>query len=108
MRPMNSAHRRREQHMQRRNFMTGGTAGAAGLGLVAQQINGQQRRTAGRGQALSTTAWAKSRRSRMHDVMSGYVERGDLPGIVTLVSHRGEVHVDAIGRQSLGGADPMR
>jgi len=32
---------------------------------------------------------------RMHDVMAGYVERGDVPGIVTLVSRRGEVHVDA-------------
>ena len=34
---------------------------------------------------------------RMHDVLSAYVERGDVPGIVTLVSRRGEVHVDCIG-----------
>ena len=44
----------------------------------------------------------------MHEVMAGYVERGDVPGIVTLVSRRGETHVDAIGLQAVGGRDPMR
>lgn len=33
----------------------------------------------------------------MHDVLGGYVERGEVPGIVTLVSRHGEVHVDCIG-----------
>lgn len=56
---------------------------------------------------------AKSRLSRMHDVMAGYVDRGEAPGIVTLISRRGVVYVDAIGSQSLGGAEanqpaPMR
>jgi CubicO group peptidase (beta-lactamase class C family) len=55
----------------------------------------------------NTGGLSEVRRGRMHDVMSGYVERDDLPGIVTLVSRRGEVHVDTIGRQALGG-DPMR
>lgn len=40
--------------------------------------------------------------------MVGYVERGDVPGIVTLVSRRGEVHVDAIGMTAAGGRDPIR
>jgi CubicO group peptidase (beta-lactamase class C family) len=44
----------------------------------------------------------------MHDVMAGYVERAEVPGLVTLVSRRGEVHVDAIGTKALGGSDPMR
>jgi CubicO group peptidase (beta-lactamase class C family) len=39
--------------------------------------------------------------------MSGYVERGEIPGMVTLVSRRGEVHVDALGAKAIG-ADPMR
>ena len=39
------------------------------------------------------TGLSKTRLARMHDVMAGYVERGDVPGIVTLVSRRGEVHV---------------
>lgn len=53
--------------------------------------------------ALSTT-----RLARMHDVMAGYVERGQVPGVVTLVSRRGETHVDAIGASALGDSDPMR
>jgi CubicO group peptidase (beta-lactamase class C family) len=52
---------------------------------------------------LSTT-----RLGRMHDVMAGHVERGDVPGIVTLVSRRGEVHVDAIGTKAVAGGDPVR
>jgi CubicO group peptidase (beta-lactamase class C family) len=48
------------------------------------------------------------RLGRMHDTMAGYVERGAVPGIVTLVSRRGEVHVDTIGRKALDGSDPMR
>jgi CubicO group peptidase (beta-lactamase class C family) len=39
---------------------------------------------------------------------AGYVERGEVPGIVTLVSRRGEVHVDAIGMKAVGGSDPIR
>jgi CubicO group peptidase (beta-lactamase class C family) len=31
-----------------------------------------------------------------------------VPGLVTLVSRRGEVHVDAIGTAALGGRDPIR
>jgi CubicO group peptidase (beta-lactamase class C family) len=40
--------------------------------------------------------------------MAGYVESGVVPGVVTLVSRRGEVHVDAIGTKTFGGSDPMR
>jgi CubicO group peptidase (beta-lactamase class C family) len=56
---------------------------------------------------MSTGKLSKARLGRMHDVMAGYVERGDVPGIVTLVSRQGEVHVDAIGMKALGG-DPIR
>src|SRR5712692_8121746 len=57
---------------------------------------------------MSTGGLSKARLGRMHDVMAGYVERGEVPGIVTLVSRRGEVQVDAIGRKAVGGSDPMR
>src|SRR5437879_5068056 len=57
---------------------------------------------------MSTAGLSGVRLARMHDVMSGYVERGDLPGLVTLVSRRGEVHVDVIGTQALGDSRPMR
>lgn len=33
----------------------------------------------------------------MHEVLAGYVERGELPGLVALISRRGEVYVDTIG-----------
>lgn len=38
--------------------------------------------------------------------MAAYVERGDLPGVVTLLSRRGEDHFDAIGSRTIGGS-PM-
>jgi CubicO group peptidase (beta-lactamase class C family) len=40
--------------------------------------------------------------------MMGYVERGEVPGIITVVSRHGEVHIDAVGNTSLDGSDPMR
>src|SRR5436189_2103743 len=57
---------------------------------------------------MSTGGLSKARLGRMHDVMAGYVERGDVPGLVTLVSRRGEVHVDAIGMKAFEGLAPMR
>ena len=33
----------------------------------------------------------------MHEVLNGYVEREELPGFVTLVGRRGQVHVDCVG-----------
>jgi len=57
---------------------------------------------------MSAGGLSKSRLGRMHDVMASHVERGELPGVVALVSRRGEVHVDAIGMKTVGGGDPMR
>src|SRR6266478_2446239 len=57
---------------------------------------------------MSTAGLSKARLGRMHDVMAGYVERGEVPGLVTLVSRRGEVHVDVIGTQAIGDSPPMR
>jgi CubicO group peptidase (beta-lactamase class C family) len=52
-------------------------------------------------------ALSRPRLERMHDVMAGHAASGDIPGMVTLVSRRGEIHVDAIGKMAIGGA-PMR
>ncbi|MDB4896666.1 MAG: serine hydrolase [Firmicutes bacterium] len=57
---------------------------------------------------MATPGLPKERLRRMHDVMAGYIDRHELPGLVTLVSRRGEVHVDAIGMKAIGGSDPMR
>ncbi|MDB4968099.1 MAG: hypothetical protein JWN44_3788 [Myxococcales bacterium] len=51
---------------------------------------------------------SKARLERMHEVMAGYVARGELPGLVTLVSRRGETRVDAIGDQAMGGGGAMQ
>jgi CubicO group peptidase (beta-lactamase class C family) len=57
---------------------------------------------------MSIGGLSKARLARMYDLMAGYVDRGEVPGIVTLVSRRGEVQVDAIGMKAVGGADPVR
>jgi CubicO group peptidase (beta-lactamase class C family) len=46
---------------------------------------------------MSNGGLSKARLDRMHEVMAGYVERGEVPGLVTLVSRCGETYVDAIG-----------
>ena len=52
---------------------------------------------------MSIGGLSRARLDRMHDVMSGYIERGQMPGLVTLISRRGEVHVDAIGTKAVDG-----
>ena len=44
----------------------------------------------------------------VHTAMAGFVERSDIPGIVTLVARGDEVQVDALGTKVLGGSEPMR
>lgn len=57
---------------------------------------------------MSTGGLSKARLRRMRDVMAGHVERGDVAGIVTLLSRRGGVYVDTIGTKAIGGGEPMR
>ena len=57
---------------------------------------------------MSTGGLSRKRLGRMHDVMTGYVERGEVPGLITLVSRRGEVHIDAIGTMQYQDSDPIQ
>ena len=57
---------------------------------------------------MSIGGLSSVRLGRMHHFMNGYVERGEVPGLVTLVSRRGEVHVDVIGTQAFQDSTPMR
>lgn len=50
---------------------------------------------------------SRTRLKRMHDTMARHVGSGALPGLVTLISRHGEIHVDAIGSLAVGGA-PMQ
>ncbi|MCM2417425.1 serine hydrolase domain-containing protein [Streptomyces sp. RKAG293] len=56
---------------------------------------------------MSGSGLSGERLDRMRDVMSGYVERGDVPGLVTLVHRRGETRVEALGTMAAGGTVPM-
>lgn len=50
----------------------------------------------------------RTRLARMHTTMQRYVDSGRMPGLVTLVSHRGRVHVDTIGTMAFDRRAPMR
>ena len=50
---------------------------------------------------------AETGSGRLHHALAAHVASGDMPGIVALVSHRGQTRVEAIGAQSFGGT-PMR
>lgn len=52
--------------------------------------------------ALSTT-----RLMRLHDALAAHVSPTDVPGIVALVSRRGETHVVTLGRRALESDAPM-
>ena len=56
---------------------------------------------------MNATGLSKSRSERMHRVLSGYIERQEKPGLVALVSHQDDVHVETLGVQSFGHPTPM-
>ena len=62
--------------------------------------------------ALSPTSRTRDRNhgrwDGVHDVMAGYVERGAMPGLVTLIAQGDAVHVDAIGTLTIDGTEPMQ
>jgi CubicO group peptidase (beta-lactamase class C family) len=45
--------------------------------------------------------FSRNRLGRLHDVMEGYVERGEVAGIVALLARGDETHVETIGAQDL-------
>jgi CubicO group peptidase (beta-lactamase class C family) len=59
-------------------------------------------------QMTSIGGLSRARLKRMRDTMARHVESGALPGLVTLISRHGEIHIDAIGSLSVGGAPMQR
>lgn len=57
---------------------------------------------------MSASGLSKARLSRMHDILAGYIDRGQIPGLVALVSRRGEAHVDTLGTLTAGGKSPVQ
>jgi CubicO group peptidase (beta-lactamase class C family) len=45
---------------------------------------------------------------RLHQAMESRVARGELPGMVTLIAHDDDVHVDTMGVKAFGSDDPMQ
>jgi CubicO group peptidase (beta-lactamase class C family) len=50
----------------------------------------------------------KPRLERLHRVLSGYVERGDIPTLVALVGRNDDVHVETLGTMGVGDARPAQ
>jgi len=68
-------------------------------------VAGESEGVRGRRSATMTgSGLSKTGLDRLHELMTGHVEHGGVPGVVTVVSRRGEVHVDAVGTKAAGGA----
>jgi CubicO group peptidase (beta-lactamase class C family) len=55
-----------------------------------------------------TRSTSRTGLDHLYQAMAARVANGELPGIVTLIAHRDEVHVDTIGAVAFGSDDPMR
>jgi CubicO group peptidase (beta-lactamase class C family) len=102
--------------LNRRNVLRRSAAGIAVAGLpagnaVALGAGGSGRgtsRTRRRKQAMQNGGFSPARLEQMHAAMAAHVESGRLPGLVTLLSRRGEVVVDAIGETAFDSGVPMQ
>jgi CubicO group peptidase (beta-lactamase class C family) len=57
---------------------------------------------------MTSGGMSKTRLARLHDRMANHVERGAVPGVLTLIRRRGEVYINSTGTKSLGASEPMR
>ena len=57
---------------------------------------------------MTTAGLSKSRLERMHHVLSGYVGRQEMPGLVALVSRHDDVHLETLGTLSFDHPAPMQ
>jgi CubicO group peptidase (beta-lactamase class C family) len=56
---------------------------------------------------MSMAGLSQSRLERMHQVLSGHVERKEMPGLVALVSHHADVHAEVLGTLAFDNPAPM-
>ncbi len=57
---------------------------------------------------MSTATLSKPRLERLHRVLSGHIERKEMPGLVALVGHHDDVHVETLGTMSFVSPAPMK
>ncbi len=51
---------------------------------------------------------SKARLALMHSVLSGYIERGDIPGLAAVVACRDDVHLETMGALSFAGSAQVK
>jgi len=56
---------------------------------------------------VTVSGLSPDRLTHLHDVLARHVEAGAAPGLVSVVSRRGEAHLDVIGSTSLDGHAPV-
>src|SRR5215471_21433530 len=78
------------------------TSDHSGFTTQSQVIQTRRKKT------MNTGGLSRERLVRMHTSMTGYVERGEVPGIVMGVRRHGELYVDAVGKKTLDGHDPVQ
>jgi CubicO group peptidase (beta-lactamase class C family) len=57
---------------------------------------------------MSAAAFSPDGLAQLHDVLAGYVDRGEVPGLVALVAANGQSHVEVLGQQTLGEPSAMK
>ncbi|MGH9030403.1 MAG: serine hydrolase domain-containing protein, partial [Acidimicrobiales bacterium] len=57
---------------------------------------------------MTSPALSKERLDRLHELMARHVADGAAPGLVSVVSRRGDAHLDVIGSTAVSGSQPMR
>jgi len=57
---------------------------------------------------MGTAGLSKPRLEQMHQQLSGFIERKEMPGLVALVSHHDDLHVETLGTLAFGNPAPMK
>ncbi len=87
--------------LDRRSVLAGSLALGATASLGCPRSSAVRTDTPG-------TGFSQAGLDRLRAAMAAHVERGDLPGVVTLLSRGNEVHENALGTLAFGGAAPMQ
>jgi CubicO group peptidase (beta-lactamase class C family) len=105
---------REDEVVHRREFLgstalVGASLASGASRTIADQPSEQKTpKTHRKEKSMTNGGLSKERLARMHEVMAGYVTRGEIPGLATLIYRWGDVHFDAIGSLSSGGKAPIQ
>lgn len=57
---------------------------------------------------MSKGGFSTERLTRIRHILSGYIERGEIAGMVALVCRHGEVHAEALGHRTIDNPSPVK